>query len=171
MNSMQPNIMKSAMHNGLILGVIFSINFLLSVSKITALMLLTYAVAAIILVMLYRISVRFRDTECEGVISYGKAFLHIILIFFYAALISTVVKFIYLRFIDPGYLETTFKDTMKALELMKFPMKSIEIEQTESMFKPLNFSLLYIWSNVLIGTFVALIMAAFIKKEKSIFEE
>jgi hypothetical protein len=166
---MQPNIMKSAMHNGLILGVIFSINFLLSVSKITALILFTYAVAAIILVMLYKIAIRFRDIECQGVISYGKAFLYIILIFFYAALISTVVKFIYLRFIDQSYLEIIFQDTMKMLETMKLPMNSAEIERTESMFKPLNFSLLYIWSNLLIGTFVGLIMAAFVKKEKSIF--
>jgi len=168
---MQPNIMKSAMHNGLILGVIFSINFLFSVSKITALMLFTYAVAVIILIMLYKIAIRFRDIECQGVISYGKAFLYILLIFFYAALISTAVKFIYFRFIDQSYLETTFQETMKMLEAMKFPINSVEIERTENMFKPLNFSLLYIWSNMLIGTFVGLIMAAFIKKEKSIFNQ
>ena len=54
---------------------------------------------------------------------------------------------------------------------LKFPMSSAEIDQTESMFKPLSFSLLYIWSNLIMGTFVALIMAAFIKKDKSIFEE
>lgn len=168
---MQPNMMKSAMQNGLILGVIFSINFLFSVSKITAVMLFTYVVAVIILIMLYKIAIRFRDIECQGVISYGKAFLYILLIFFYAALISTAVKFIYLRFIDQTYLETTFQETMKMLEAMKFPMKSVEIERTENMFKPLNFSLLYIWSNMLIGTFVGLIMAAFIKKEKSVFNQ
>jgi hypothetical protein len=163
--------MKSAMHNGLIMGVIFSVNFLLSVSGITALVLLTYAVSIVILVMLYRISIQFRDTECEGTISYGKAFSHILLIFFYAALISTVVKFIYLRFIDQTYLETIYQETMKALEAMKFPTNTPEMEQAEKMFKPLNFSLLYIWSNMLLGTIVGLIMAAFIKKEKSPFEQ
>jgi len=64
-----------------------------------------------------------------------------------------------------------FQETMKMLDSMKFPMSSAEIDQTENMFKPLDFSLIYIWSNVLIGTFVALIMAAFIKKNKSVFEE
>lgn len=168
---MQPNIMKSAMHNGLIVGVIFSVNFLLSVSGITALVLLTYAVAIIILIMLYKIAIRFRETECDGAISYGKAFSYILLIFFYAALISTVVKFIYLRFIDQTYLESIYQETMKALEAMKFPMNTPEMEQAEKMFKPLNFSLLYIWSNMLLGTIVGLIMAAFIKKEKSPFEQ
>ncbi|MFT3751411.1 MAG: DUF4199 domain-containing protein [Paludibacter sp.] len=166
---MQPNIMKSAMHNGLILGAIFSVNFLLSVSGISALALLTYAVALIILVMLYKIAIRFRDVDCEGSITYGRAFLYILLIFFYAALISTVVKFIYLRFIDQTYLESIYQETMKVLEAMKFPMNTPEMEQAEKMFKPLNFSLLYIWSNMLLGTFVGLIMAAFIKKEKSLF--
>jgi len=168
---MQPNIMKSAMHNGLILGVIFSVNFLLSISKITALILFTYVIAVIILVVLYKIAIRFRDTECEGTITYGRAFLYIILLFFYAALISTVVKFIYLRFIDQSYLDSIFQETMKLMETLKFPMNSVEIERTENMFKPLNFSLLYIWSNLILGTFVGLIMAAFIKKEKNIFEQ
>jgi len=159
------------MQNGLIMGVIFSINFLLSASKITTLMLSTYFLAIGIVVILYKVSIRFRDVECQGVISYGKSFLYIILIFFYAALISTVVKYIYLRFINPEYLTTMFQETMKMLDSMKFPMSSAEIDQTENMFKPLDFSLIYIWSNVLIGTFVALIMAAFIKKNKSVFEE
>lgn len=167
---MQPNIMKSAMQNGLIMGLIFSINFLLSTSKVTSLILLTYIIAMLIIVLLYKFSVRFRDVDSGGSITYGRAFTYIILLFFYAALISTVVKYFYFQFINKEYLSSTFQETMKMMETLKFPMKSIEIDQTESMFKPLNFSLLYIWSNVLMGTFVASIMAAFVKKEKSIFE-
>lgn len=167
---MQLNIMKSAMQSGLILGLIFSCNFLLSVSNINALMALTYVVAAFIVYYIYKVSIKFRDTECAGAISYGKSFLFIILLFFYAALISTVIKYVYLRYINTTYLETIFQESMKLIQSMKLPMKAADLEQTENMFKPLNFSLLYIWSNVILGTFVALIMAAFIKKDKNIFE-
>ena len=158
------------MQNGLILGGIFSLNFLLSTSKSSPLIFITYFIAALIVSMLYRFSIKFRDVECEGVITYGRAFSYIILLFFYAALISTVVKYIFFRFINPGYLETMFQDTMKMMETLKFPMTSAEIDQTESMFKPLSFSLLYIWSNIIMGTLVGLIMATFVKKTKSIFE-
>ena len=162
--------MKSAMQSGLILGLIFSGNFLLSVSNINALMALTYVVAAFIVYYIYKTAIKFRDTECDGVISYGKSFLFIILLFFYAALISTAIKYVYLRYINTTYLETIFQESMKLIQSMKLPMKAADLEQTENMFKPLNFSLLYIWSNVILGTFVALIMSAFIKKDKNIFE-
>jgi hypothetical protein len=168
---MQPNTMKSAMQNGLILGVIFSINFLLSTSKITTLILLTYIIAIVIVATIYNFTIRYRDNESDGAISYGKAFKYIIYLFFYAALISTVVKYVYFRFINTGYLETMFQETMKMMEMLKFPMNSAEIDQTEKMFNPLSFSLLYIWSDIIMGAVVALIMAAFVKKEKDIFSQ
>lgn len=163
--------MKSAMQNGLILGVIFSINFLLSTSKITTLILLTYIIAIVIVATIYKFTIRFRDDESNGVITYGKAFKYIIYLFFYAALISTVVKYVYFRFINTAYLETMFQETMKMMEMLKVPMSNAEIDQTEKMFNPLSFSLLYIWSDIIMGALVGLIMAAFVKKEKDIFSQ
>jgi hypothetical protein len=168
---MQPTIMKSAMQNGLIMGVIFSINFLLSASKILPLVVITYAIAVTIVFLIYRYTIRFRDLECNGEISYGRAFSYIILLFFYAALISTAVKYIFFRFINPGFLDTMFQDTMKMMQVMKMSMNNAEIDQTQKMFTPLSFSMLYIWSNVIMGVIVGLIMAVFVKKDKSIFEE
>jgi ABC-type uncharacterized transport system permease subunit len=80
------------MLSGLIMGVFFSLNFLLSVSHNTFLSLLSYLVFAVILVTTYRFTIRFRDTECGGAISYGRAFSYILLLYFFAALISSVVN-------------------------------------------------------------------------------
>lgn len=98
---MQPNIIKSSMSNGLILGILFSINFLLSITKITPLVLISYGLMTFILVVTYRTAIRFRDKECLGEINFGKAFSFIILTYFFAALISSVVKYVYFQFIDP----------------------------------------------------------------------
>jgi len=168
---MQHNIKKSAMNSGLIMGALFSVNFLLSITKNTVFISLSYAMVAVIIVTLYRLSIRVRDVELEGSISYGKAFWFILLTFFYAALISTVIKYIYFQFINPGYLEAMFQDTMKAMQMMKYPMNDATIGQMETMLKPVNFSLVYIWVNLLLGIIVGSIMAAFVKKEKSIFED
>ena len=168
---MQPSISKSAMFNGLIMGVIFSINFLLSVSKNTTLVLLTNVIAVLIVVGIYRQSVRFRDTECEGFISYWKSFSLILLTFFYAALISSVVKYIYFQFINPDYLDQMFQESMKMMRTMKFQITDESTDQMKSMLKPATYTLVYVWINVLMGAIVGFIMAAFIKKEKSIFEE
>jgi len=168
---MQPSISKSAKFNGLIMGVIFSINFLLSVSKVTTFVLLTNVIAVLIVFGIYRLTVKFRDTECEGFISYWKSFSLILLTFFYAALISSVVKYIYFQFINPDYLDQMFQESMKVMTTMKFPITDALTDQMKSMLKPATYTLVYVWSNVLMGTIVGLIMAAFIKKEKSIFEE
>jgi len=168
---MQPSITKSAMYNGLIMGVIFSINFLFSVSKITSLVLLTNVIAILIIIGIYRLAIRFRDTECNGIITYSKAFSLILLTFFFAAIISSVVKFVYFQFINPDYLDQMFQETMKVLNKMKFPVNDEMINQTKSMLKPVNYTFVYIWTNVFMGLIVGLIMAAFIKKEKSIPEE
>lgn len=167
---MQPNTVKSAMLNGLIMGVLFSANFLLSVSQNTFLSLLSYVVFALILVTTYRFTIRFRDIECEGFITYGRAFSYILLLYFFAALISSIVKYVYFQYINPGYLENLMSESMKAIEMMKIPMDEAAFENVEKMMKPATFSLQYLWVNVFLGTFVGLIMAAFIKKEKSIFE-
>lgn len=168
---MQPSITKSAMFNGLIMGVIFSINFIFSVSKITALILLTNLLAVFILIGIYRMVIRFRDIECKGFISYWKAFSLILLTFFFAAVISSVVKYVYFQFINPGYLDQMFQETMKVLSSMKFEINDTMIDQTKSMLKPASYTLVFIWTNVFMGLVVGLIMAAFVKKEKTIFEE
>jgi hypothetical protein len=168
---MQRNITKSAMNSGLILGALFSVNFLFSIIRNTAFVLLSYAMIAIILVTIYRLSVRFRDVECEGFISFGKVFLYILLTFFYAALISSVVKFVYFKFINTGYLEIMFQETMKAMQMMKYPINDTSVEQMKGMLKPASFSFIYIWFNLSLGAIVGLIMAAFIKKNKSVSDD
>lgn len=163
-------IMKSAMKSGLILGVLFSVNFLLSVPSNTVTNLLGYLVTALIGAASCRLSVQFRDKECGGYIGYGRIFLFILLSFFYAALISSFVKFMYFQFINPEYLSNLYNESMLLLEKMGFSDSTIE-DNLASILKPAAFSLQYIWVNMLAGCFVGLIISAFVKKEKSIFED
>ena len=44
------------------------------------------------------------------------------------------------------------------------------LEQMDNMMKPANMALQFIWLNTFMGMIVALVMSAFVKKEKSIFE-
>jgi len=89
------------------------------------------------------------------------------LTFFYAALISTVIKFVYFQFINTAFLENMFQETMKTMELMKLPMNDASVSQVESMLKPATFSMIYVFTNLVMGTIVGIIMAAFVKKEKN----
>lgn len=159
------------MQNGLAVGILFSINFLLSISKITPLVLISYGLMGIILVVTYRTTIRFRENECSGEITFGKAFSFIILTYFFAALISSVVKYIYFQFINPEYLSKLLNESLKAVEMLRLPIENATYDQMENMMKPATFSLQYIWMNVLLGTLIGLTMAPFIKKDKNIFEK
>ncbi len=167
---MQPTIIKSAMVNGLIMGAMFSINFVISIAKITILGLLSYVIITLILVGIYKMVIRFRDVDCKGEITYWKSFSFILLTFFFAAIISSVVKYIYFQYINPDYLAQMFEESMKLMEKMNFPMNDASVAQMESILKPATFTLQYIWINVFMGSLVAMVMSGFVKKEKDIFE-
>lgn len=168
---MQVNIMKSAMRSGLFLGILFSLNFLMSIPSGFITRFLTYVIIGVIIVATYRLTIQFRENELGGYINYGRAFLFILLSFFYAALISSLVKFVYFQFINPDYLSNLFNESMLMMEKMGLPIDSSVEESMEKLLKPASFALQYIWVNMLAGAFVGLIMSAFVKKEKSIFDQ
>lgn len=167
---MPVNILKSAMKGGLILGVLFSLNFLLSVANVTFLNVLTYLIIAFILVATYRLTTGFRDNDCKGYISYSWSLLFIMLLFFYASLISTLVKFVYFKFINPDYLVSLYNEMMILLENFKITGLDEAEQSMSELFRPASFSFQYMGVNMFMGVLVGLIMAAFTKKERSIFD-
>ena len=62
---MQTNVLNAAMKYGLIMGLIFSVNFLLSVTGNPIISLLGYLVVAVILVLTYRFSVAIVTKKTE----------------------------------------------------------------------------------------------------------
>ena len=168
---MEANIVKSTMKSGLILGVLFSVNFLLSIPSNVITNLLSLVMIGIIIVATFRLSKQFRDNECEGYISYGKAFVFVLFSFFFASIISALVKIVYYQFINPDYLFDLYNQQMLMLEQLNMPITD-ELETLISgMLKPVPIALLSILGNMILGVVVGLIMAAFVKKEKSIFEQ
>lgn len=171
------NIWNSTMQNGLILGILFSANFLFSVSGITVLGFLSFLIPAFILIFSYKFLIRYRERDCGGAITYGHGLAYIILLFFFASVISAAVKFAYFRFINPEFLQETmnqslliFEQTMEQMQ-GKYPIDTDQFYKNfERMTDPLNYTLMATWINIIIGLFVGLVMAGIAKKDKSIFD-
>lgn len=168
---MKTNPFKHAMTWGLVLGVAFSFNFILSSSSSTWLGLLSYLVIAGILYLTYRFTCHYRNTECDGAITYGQGLSYIILLYFFASIISSIFKYVYFQFINPEYLTNIYDQTMLVMEQLKMPITDELASDMESVLKPATFSLQYIWINTMLGVFVGLVMAVVTKKEKNLFEE
>lgn len=167
---MQNSTTKSSMVNGLILGVLFTLNFFIMVPKNSLLGLVSLSITGIIVYMMYRMAIKFRDNECEGTISYGKSLWYIILTFFFGALIVAVVKFFYVQFINKEFLDYLLQEQFKVIDGLKIPMDEEMYTQLERMMSPIGYVAQTIWSNLIYGIIIGLILSFFVKKEKSIFE-
>jgi hypothetical protein len=158
------------MFGGLILGILFSLNFLISLIGWGFAGFLSFIITILIVYYTYHSVIKYRDMECEGAITYGNSLTYIILSFFFAALIGAAVKYFYVGFINKEYLETLLQETYKIMDMMKFPVTEEAYDQIEKMMSPVGFAIQSIWANVLLGLLLGLIMSIFTRKEKSIFE-
>lgn len=158
------------MINGLILGTLFSVNFLMSASGLAWMSFLSIVLMVVIVMVMYKLVIRFRDTEGQSIISYRVSFSYILLSFFFAAVISSAVKFVFFKYISPTYLEDTMQQSLQLMETINMPMVDETYDQLDQMMKPANMALQFIWLNTFMGMVVAAVMSAFVKKEKSIFE-
>ncbi|MDR3651688.1 MAG: DUF4199 domain-containing protein [Paludibacter sp.] len=168
---MQQNIKNSARLNGLIVGVMLSLKFVLSAQKYDVLASFSLFISILIVFVLYRMSARFRDTKCEGTISYKHAFSYIFQVYVYGSIISSFVILLYTSFVDTNYLGSMLDVILKLYEKinMRFDDKTYKVFET--MYKPAPFAILNIISSLFVGAFWGLILAAFLKKEKSVFED
>jgi len=169
---MQQNITKSAKFNGLIVGVLLSLKFILSAQKSNLFAFLALFISILIIVALYRMAIRFRDLEGGGTIKYKQALLYIFLIYVFGSIISSFVVLLYTSFIDKSYLGLQFNVLMKIYDSWKITFDDKSFKALEYLYTvPAPYALLNVFAGIIGGGFWGLILAGFVKKEKNIFEE
>ena len=167
---MESKVSKSAMTNGLIVGLLLSVKFLLSAQKFSFATYLSLVVSIYIVLVLFRLAISFRNKELDGIISYKYSFRYIFQIYFYGSIISSFVIFIYTSYFNHEYLDFLFNETLKMYQAIKFPMDDQKTKFLETFCTPAPYSIANILISIIIGAFWGLILAAFVKKEKNIFE-
>jgi hypothetical protein len=116
-------------------------------------------------------AVHFSETEYKGIIKYGQAFSYIFLLYFFGSIISSIVIFIYTSFIDTNFLGMTHELVLKMYDNMKFPLDDKIMKFYEMIYKPITYTFLNVFFSIIIAAFWSSILAAFVKREKSIFEK
>jgi hypothetical protein len=116
-------------------------------------------------------SIHLRDNECNGVVKYGQAFQYIFLVYFFGSIVSSIVMVIYTSLIDTHYLASSLDILLKLYDNYKLPVDDQTYAVLQNIYKPVPFSLINLVSSMIGGAFWGLILAAFVKREKSVFEE
>jgi hypothetical protein len=167
---MESNISKSAMVNGLIIGFLLSLKFILSIPKNNFFTFITLFISILIIVLMYKMTLKFRETEFGGVIKYGQAFKHVFLLYLYGTIISTLIILVYTKYINTTYLDEALSSILKIYDSFKIPVDDKTGKALESVFKPIPYSFGNLFGSLFIAAFWGLILAAFLKKEKNIFQ-
>ncbi len=167
---MQSTSTKSAMMNGLWIGLLLSLKFILSTQKSNTLSIISLVISISIVFVLYKMALAYREKELNSIIDYKKAFNYIFQLYFFGSIISSSVMLVYTAYLSPSYLDFYLGETMKFYQILKIPVDDITYNFLEKIFKPAPFALGNLFSSTIVGTFWGLILATFVKKEKNIFE-
>ena len=101
---------ESAMRDGTILGCLWTVTFALSTVMLKTLVnnqsvILPFAILAMVLLspyIAYKLTVKHRDSERGGFITFGEAWIHIATMYLCAILLSAIAQYVYYEFIDPN---------------------------------------------------------------------
>ena len=162
---------RHAMNYGAVMGLLFSLNFLVTTVKSIA--FLQYLFIVVIIYCAYRFVVHCRENVMDGVISYGSALWYNMQLFMYGAMISALVRYVFYAYIKPDFLQNQLNETIMALQ--GTPMADVisgEVyQQTVEMMTPLNMALQAIWLNLMLGLLLGLILAAIVKRSANPFSD
>jgi lipoprotein signal peptidase len=167
---MVQNFNKSAMQNGLIAGALIALKFLFTTIKIPLLSSITIFISIGIVVFLFYATKRFRVAENGDAFSLGEAFSYVFRVYFYGAVIGSLVVLIY-TMINVDFLAILLNDTLMIYEKMNIPIDDTTYDLLNTIFKPAPYALFNLFSSAIVAAFWGLILGLFLKKEKSIFEE
>lgn len=114
---------------------------------------------------------KFRDYALEGTISFGRAMLYYVFIFFYASLIFALAQVVYFQFMDNGYMLKTYEtivltpETIRMLALYGLSHEDLldsvrELASTSPIVMALN----VMSFNIAIGIVLSIPMAFIAKK-------
>ncbi|MBQ0081957.1 MAG: DUF4199 domain-containing protein [bacterium] len=164
---MSKELNRHAMSKGLVLGSLFALNYVLSTYSATS--FLSFGVEIVIVYFAYKAAVDCRENVLEGVISFGGAWWYVINLFLYSSMVGGVVKYVYLKFIRPDYLQGLIPQVKAVFEQAQMSGGEMKEVMTTlgQVLTPENMVLYSIMGDVLIGIFLGLIIGLIVKRDET----
>ena len=115
---------------------------------------------------------KYRDTGLEGLISFKRAWAYALMTFFNASLLFAAVHFVYFTWMDKGYFVSMMTKMMTAPENAQALGSEMLAAVKQSLsaiagMRPIDLALNIMMSNMIIGFFLSLPVAAAMKKMKA----
>jgi len=168
------NFQQYAMQYGTIMGIFWTLKFVLFPMGMTRpLLLMAFFLLTLIVPVVGFFMVRqYRDRECGGILTFSKAFLFTAFMYLFAALFVTIAHYIYFRYMDKGLIISTYQNiltqmtTLATTDEMKTSLDQFQqVLDMAASLSPLDISIQLITQNVFYCTLIALPTALLVKRQ------
>ena len=174
MSNQPTSKVKSALNFGAIIGLLLMIISLITyVFEMYEAQWLTY-VSYLLLILGIVIGIKnYRDSQLNGFISYGNALGYGVLLALFASIIVSFVNYLYLGFIDDGFLVFAMEQQELAMYESGMPDDQIELsmEYARKFSSPGIIAFFGMLATTFLGFIISLIAAAVLKKEPTEFSD
>ena len=160
--------MSAAMSYGFSLGIFWIVKYIFYMfsMRFSYLVVIYWGMSLVVPYLAYLLTKRYRE-DLGGVISFSQAWRFGVLIYLFAAMLVSVMHYVFYRFVaPPDFLSSAVEQTIASLKQMQVDSKVIS--SIESMnFSPIHMALQGILNNIYYGIILSLPVAALVCRRKS----
>lgn len=160
--------MSAAMSYGFSLGIFWIVKYIFYMfsMRFSYLVVIYWGMSLVVPYLAYLLTKRYRE-DLGGVISFSLAWRFGVLIYLFAAMLVSVMHYVFYRFVaPPDFLSSAVEQTIVSLKQMQVDSKVIS--SIESMnFSPIHMALQGILNNIFYGIILSLPVAALVCRRKS----
>ena len=176
MTDQRKTFQEAAMRYGTMMGIFWTLKFVLfPLGMQSPLLLMAFFLLTLIVPVVGFFLVRqYRDRECEGVLTFSRAFLFTSFMYLFATLFVTIAHYIYFRYLDNGLIVGTYQEMLTQMNTVATADMKASIEQFQQALdiiaglSPLDISIQLITQNVFYCTLIALPTALLVRKNPNI---
>ena len=176
MTDQRKNFQEAAMRYGTMMGIFWTLKFVLfPLGMQSPLLLMAFFLLTLIVPVVGFFLVRqYRDRECDGVLTFSRAFLFTSFMYLFATLFVTIAHYIYFRYLDNGLIVGTYQEMLTQMNAVATADMKTSIEQFQqaldiiASLSPLDISIQLITQNVFYCTLIALPTALLVRKNPNI---
>ena len=168
------NFQEDAMKYGTIMGIFWTIKFVLfPLGMENPLLLMAFFLLTLIVPVVGFFLVRqYRDRECGGILNFSRAYLFTSFMYMFAALFATIAHYIYFRYMDNGMIVNTYQNMLTQMSAVATDDLKLSLEQFQealdiiASLSPLEISIQLITQNIFYCTLIALPTALLVMRKQ-----
>ncbi len=115
----------------------------------------------------YKLATRYRDKAWGGYIRYWQVWTFGIWLFFFAALIMSVLYYVRYEFLQPDFIANAMNQSLQLMEQMKYPQKYIDAMLNYGVPSTIQLVLTYLWMYIISGAILFLIISPMVARKKN----